>query len=181
MRAQQFLFVKLFPDLFLRPCCVRVTDIGVNAAGVAVVATPQIFDLQGSSCVDDAPIFWQVFYFFPFNGTWHTNLKNNTPRMHHITPFSDEKFIHKFAGKGHSLDSPRFSHLRRSACDQWCIGGVYAGIRRIPTSGFFLTAYTYFSDRLRIPTSIFSNTPLLGSQLDRCGRDKWVCTVRRLA
>jgi len=21
--------------------------------------------------------------------------------------------------------------------DQWCIGGVYAGIRRIPTSGFF--------------------------------------------
>jgi len=24
-----------------------------------------IFDLQGSSCVDDPPIFWQVFYFFP--------------------------------------------------------------------------------------------------------------------
>jgi len=26
---------------------------------------PPIFDLQGSSCVDDPPIFWQVFYFFP--------------------------------------------------------------------------------------------------------------------
>jgi len=25
-------------------------------------------------------------------------------------------------------------------------GGVYAGIRRIPTSGFFLTAYTHLSD-----------------------------------
>ena len=25
---------------------------------------PPIFDLQGSSCVDDPPIFWQVFYFF---------------------------------------------------------------------------------------------------------------------
>jgi len=24
--------------------------------------------------------------------------------------------------------------------------GVYAGIRRIPTSGFFLTAYTHLSD-----------------------------------
>jgi len=39
--------------------------IGVNAAGVAGVATPPIFDLQGSSCVDDPPpIFWQVFDFF---------------------------------------------------------------------------------------------------------------------
>jgi len=51
--------------------------------------------------------------------------------------------------------------------------GVYAGIRRIPTSGGFLTAYTHLSDHkyarylqalchahLRIPTSIFSNTPL---------------------
>jgi len=57
---------------------------------------------------------------------------------------------------------------------QWCIGGVYAGIRRIPTSGVFLTAYTHLSDHklagylqalrhapLRIPTSIFSNTPLI--------------------
>jgi len=31
--------------------------IGVNAAWVAGVATPPIFDLQGSSCVDDPPIF----------------------------------------------------------------------------------------------------------------------------
>ena len=31
--------------------------IDVNAAGVAGVATPPIFDLQGSSCVDDPPIF----------------------------------------------------------------------------------------------------------------------------
>jgi len=30
--------------------------------------------------------------------------------------------------------------------EQWCIGGVYAGIRRIPTSGVFLTAYTHLSD-----------------------------------
>jgi len=42
------------------------TVIGVNAAGVAGVATPNsLVDLQGSSCVDDPPIFWQVFYFFP--------------------------------------------------------------------------------------------------------------------
>ena len=31
--------------------------IGVNAAGVAGVATPLIFDLHGSSCVDDPLIF----------------------------------------------------------------------------------------------------------------------------
>jgi len=30
--------------------------------------------------------------------------------------------------------------------NQWCIGGVYAGIRRIPTSGVFLKAYTHLSD-----------------------------------
>ena len=107
---------------------------------------PQIFDLQGSSCVDDPPIIWQVFYFFPFNGTWHMNLKNNTPRMHHITPFSDEKFIHKFSGKGHSLDSPRFSHLRRSACDQWCIGGGYTRVYAVYQPPGFLTAYTHLSD-----------------------------------
>jgi len=33
-----------------------VSGIGVNAAaGVAEVATPPIFDMQGSSCVDDPP------------------------------------------------------------------------------------------------------------------------------
>jgi len=31
--------------------------------------------------------------------TGHMNLKNNTPRMHHITPFRDEKFIN-FLGRG---------------------------------------------------------------------------------
>jgi len=32
-----------------------------------------IFDLQGSSCVDDPPpIFWQVFYFFPSAGVLNT-------------------------------------------------------------------------------------------------------------
>jgi len=31
----------------------------------------------------------------------HVYLKNNTPRMHHITPFLRWK-IHKFSGKGHS-------------------------------------------------------------------------------
>ena len=124
------------------------TFIGVNAAGVAGVATPPVFALQGSSYVDDPPIFWEVFYFFPFSGTWngfaslyrslgtnwyfykvyhtmgHMNLKNNTPRMHHITPFWDEKF--KFSGKGHNPSpypppspptEPRFSRLRRSTCD----------------------------------------------------------------
>ena len=56
---------------------------------------------------------------------------------------------------------------------QWCIGGVYAGIRRIPTSGVFWqriltsvitnkqgTFRPFCHAPLRIPTSIFSNTPL---------------------
>jgi len=98
---------------------------------------PPIFDLQGSSCVDDPQYFDKtVFYFFPFSGTsikfiiqlqsiGHTNVKKNTPRMQHITPFSDEKFV-KFSGKGHSRPpdpipspptAPRFSRLGRSACD----------------------------------------------------------------
>jgi len=112
-----------------------------------------IFDLQGSSCVDDPRIFWQMFYFFPFSGTseyckslsfsWHMNLQNNTPRMHHITPFWDKKFIN-FLGRGTAPPfinflwrgtapsqtshpslpmAPRFSRLRRSTCDspmfQW--------------------------------------------------------------
>ena len=53
------------------------------------------------------------------------NLKNNTHRMHHITLFSDEKFIN-FLGRGTALPqtpppspptAPRFSRLRRSTCD----------------------------------------------------------------
>jgi len=38
---------------------------------------PRIFDLQGSSCVDDPPIFWQVFYFFPSE-----ELLNTASRSH---------------------------------------------------------------------------------------------------
>ena len=38
--------------------------MGVNAAGVAGVATPPIFDLQGSSCVDDPQYFDKCFIFF---------------------------------------------------------------------------------------------------------------------
>ena len=116
--------------------CLSIRErIGVNAAGVAGVATPPpIFDLQGSSCVDDPQYFDKCFIFFHFSGTseyltslsfssaqstvfiyevcgdmdlpvcivrqaqtgtsliqlqstGHMNLKNNTPRMHHITPF----------------------------------------------------------------------------------------------
>jgi len=40
-------------------------DIGVNAAGVV---TP-IFDLQGSSCVDDPSNILTSVLFFPFSGT----------------------------------------------------------------------------------------------------------------
>jgi len=85
-----------------------------------------IFDLHGSSCVDEPPpIFWLVFYFFPFIGTsikfiiqlqsmGHMNLKNNTPRMHHITPFWEEKFIN-FLRKGTSVppQTPPPRRLRR--------------------------------------------------------------------
>ena len=38
---------------------------------------PPIFDLQGSSCVDDPPILWQVFYFFP-----SAELLNTASRCH---------------------------------------------------------------------------------------------------
>jgi len=38
---------------------------------------PRIFDLQGSSCVDDPPMFWQVFYFFPSE-----ELLNTASRSH---------------------------------------------------------------------------------------------------
>jgi len=53
------------------------------------------------------------------------NLKNNTPRIHHITPFWEEKFIN-FLGRGKTppqtpLPSPPtapwFSRLRRWTCD----------------------------------------------------------------
>ena len=39
--------------------------IGVNATGVAGVATPPLFYLPGSSCVDDPQYFDKCFIFFP--------------------------------------------------------------------------------------------------------------------
>ena len=67
----------------------------------------------------------------------HMNLKNNTHRMHHITPFSDEKFIN-FLGRGTAPPQtsppsppsvPRFSRLRRSTCDPQCSSGVDAHVQ----------------------------------------------------
>jgi len=86
-----------------------------------------IFDLQGSSCGDDPPIFWQVLYFFPsaeqtgtsikfiiqLQSMRHMNLKNNTPRIHHITPSWDEKFVN-LLGKGTApSQTPPPRRLRR--------------------------------------------------------------------
>jgi len=56
---------------------VWVTDIGnigVNAAGVA---TPQYLTQTGTS----------IKIIIQLQSMGHMNLKNNTPRMHHITPF----------------------------------------------------------------------------------------------
>jgi len=44
---------------------------------------PPIFDLHGSSCIDDPPIFWQVFYFFNSavqigNQVYHTTTIHGT-------------------------------------------------------------------------------------------------------
>ena len=147
--------------------CNAPLHIGVNAARVAGVTTPPIFDLQGSSCVDKPQYFdkcfifsllrnfwipqvavificnapsvqfliqqlnktafeWQLVYFIiQLQSTGHMNLKNNTPRIHHITPFWDEKFIN-FLERGTAPPQtrtpspptvPRFSCLRRSTCD----------------------------------------------------------------
>jgi len=92
--------------------------IGVNAAGAAGVATPQYFTCRGRPVLTTPPIFWQVFYFFPFSGTseyrkslsfsWDMNLKNTTPRMHHITPFWNKKFVN-FLGRGTA--PPQTPHL----------------------------------------------------------------------
>jgi len=106
--------------------------MGVNAAWVAGVATPNIWPAGVVLCWRPPNILTSVLFFF-FMG--HMNLKNNTPRMHHITPFWDEK-IQKFSGKGHSpRDStplpptaPRFSRLRRSTCDPQCSSGVDADV-----------------------------------------------------
>ena len=94
--------------------------IGVNAAEVAGVATP-IFDLQGSSCVDD-PRYFDKCFIFPSCGTseYHKSLSFSSAPYHTILRWK----IHKFSGKGHTM--PRFSRLRRSTCDPQCSSGVDA-------------------------------------------------------
>jgi len=89
----------------------KISGIGVNAAGVAGVATPPpIFDLQGSSCVDDLPpIFWQVFYFFPL-----PELLNTASRCHSHLQCAPQFFE---TPPPSPLTAPRFSRLRHSTCD----------------------------------------------------------------
>jgi len=73
---------------------------------------PPIFDLQGSSCVDDPPIFWQVFYFFPSAELLNTASIDLAAIDHDPTP---------------SLPTaPRFSRLWRSTCDPQRSSGVDA-------------------------------------------------------
>jgi len=70
------------------------------------------------------------------------NLKNNTPRMHHITPFCDEKFIN-FLGRGTALpQTPPLadygaSILASSALDlrpPQCSSGVDAHVHNFTVS-----------------------------------------------
>jgi len=62
--------------------CLSVRErIGVNAAGVAGVATPPIFDLQGSSCVDDRQYFDKCFIFYT-----SAELLNTARRCHFHLP-----------------------------------------------------------------------------------------------
>ena len=87
---------------------------------------PQYLTCRSRTVLTTPPVCWQVFYFFPFSGTseyrkslsfssikfiiqlqsmGHMNLKNNTPRMHHIAPFWDEKFMN-FLGRGCQNPTP---------------------------------------------------------------------------
>jgi len=72
--------------------CLSVRErIGVNAAGVAGVATPPIFDLQGSSSVDDPQYFDKCFIFFT-----SAELLNTARRCHFHLPgvqFLYTKFV----------------------------------------------------------------------------------------
>jgi len=73
--------------------------------------------------------FYKVYH-TTIQSMGHMNLKNNTPRMHHITPFWDEKFVNFLKGSPDPTPSPptapRFSRLRRSTCDPQCSSGVDA-------------------------------------------------------
>jgi len=95
---------------------------------------PQYLTCRSRTVLTTPPVCWQVFHFFPFSGTseyrkslsfssikfiiqlqsmGHMNLKNNTPRMHHIAPFWDEKFIN-FLGRGTApSQNPTPRRLRR--------------------------------------------------------------------
>ena len=56
---------------------------------------------------------------------------------------------------------PHFLREGPASPIQWCIGGgVYVGIRRIPTSGFSWTAYTHLSDHNKQGTFRPFATPL---------------------
>ena len=85
--------------------------------------------------------FYKVYHTTTIHGT-HMNLKNNTPRLHHITPFWDEKFIN-FPQT--PLPSPptalRLSRLRRSTCDPQCSSGVGAHGRDILLASRILGGY----------------------------------------
>jgi len=120
---------------YFAPTRAKYFDIGVNAAGVAGVVTPQYLTCRGRPVLTTPNILASVLFF----SIGHMNLKNNTHRMHHITPFWDEKLIN-FLGRGSpSTDptpspptAPRFSRLRRSTCDPQCSSGVDAHVFRSP-------------------------------------------------
>jgi len=85
------------------------TDIGINAAGVAEVVTPQYLTCRGRPVLTTPPpIFSQVFYFFP-----SAELLNTASRCHFHHTILRWK-IHKFSGKGHSPSpGPTPRRLRR--------------------------------------------------------------------
>jgi len=133
-------FTRWFSDKFKQCSRMRILRIGVNAAGVAGVATPpniltSVFSLQRNFWIPQVAVIFicnaPSVQFLIQQSMGHVNVKNNIPRMHHVTPFWDEKFIN-FLGRGtvppqtppsSPPTAPRFSRLRRSTCDppmfQW--------------------------------------------------------------
>ena len=76
----------------------RILRIGVNAAGVAGVATPQYFDkcfFPSAELLNTASrchFHLQCVQCTVFNSpVEHMNLKNNTPRMHHVSRHFEKK------------------------------------------------------------------------------------------
>ena len=135
-----------------------------------VLTTPQYFDkcfifsLQRN--------FWFVrhklvlLFIIQLQSMGRMNLKNNTPRMHHIIPFWDENFIN-FQRRGTAPPqthpspptAPRFSRLRRSTCQPTppeCSSGVDAhGINSL----ILLAGYTdvWWTVRDTADDELFSN------------------------